>query len=135
MCPDRKLKWFQDKGCPDQEIQAIRQLVVNRWTESYKPTEQITALSSTPSTASVSSPSSSQTSRYSKYSKLPLTPAIAPAPSDADTIEAYLAEPVITGEELSRIGGVMKYWYAKETNHPSLARMASDFCSAPGMCP
>jgi hypothetical protein len=37
MCPDRKLKWFKDRGHTAAQIEEIRKLVINRWVESYKP--------------------------------------------------------------------------------------------------
>src|SRR5258708_1646355 len=37
MCPDRKLKWFKDRGHTTGQINDIHKLVINCWEESYKP--------------------------------------------------------------------------------------------------
>jgi hypothetical protein len=37
MCPDKKLKWFEEHGWEPEAIEEVRQLVIQRWTESYKP--------------------------------------------------------------------------------------------------
>lgn len=36
MSPQRKLKWFREQGYTTQEIEELRQIVVNRWEESYR---------------------------------------------------------------------------------------------------
>jgi hypothetical protein len=38
MCPDKKLKWFEERGWTAEAIEEVRQLVLHRWEESYKPT-------------------------------------------------------------------------------------------------
>jgi hypothetical protein len=38
MCPDKKLKWFKERGWTTEAIEEVRQLVLRRWEESYKPT-------------------------------------------------------------------------------------------------
>jgi len=38
MCPDKKLKWFEERGWTTEAIEEVRQLVLHRWEESYKPT-------------------------------------------------------------------------------------------------
>lgn len=44
MCPDRKLQWFKDRGRTAAQIEDIRKVVVNRWSESYDaPSETETA--------------------------------------------------------------------------------------------
>ena len=45
MCPDCKLKWFQDHGCDLQQIKSIRSIVCDYWDSLYsclttKVTEQ-----------------------------------------------------------------------------------------------
>ena len=58
------------------------------------------------------------------------------APSSAvalDTIQAYLDSPAMPADLLKSIGGSIAYWHTQEDATPSLSRMGSEYCSAPGM--
>lgn len=59
MCPNKKLQWFKDHGWQPEAIEAVRQLVIQRWTESYQPTSALSAHCPTTSTASSTSEVSS----------------------------------------------------------------------------
>lgn len=37
MCPDRKLQWFREHGRSNVQIQRIRERVIQRYDETYKP--------------------------------------------------------------------------------------------------
>lgn len=49
-----------------------------------------------------------------------------------DDINTYLDEPPILEIVLCGMGGPMQYWYQAAVTRPRLAKMGSDFCSAPG---
>ncbi|TEB21369.1 hypothetical protein FA13DRAFT_1671238, partial [Coprinellus micaceus] len=51
--------------------------------------------------------------------------------SSSDTLEAYLAAPVVSGEEIQRSGGRLAYWEQSLATRPRLARFALDHLSAP----
>ena len=36
MCPDKKLKWFKDRGQNARQIKDIKKRVVDRWNETYR---------------------------------------------------------------------------------------------------
>lgn len=58
------------------------------------------------------------------------------APSSAvalDTIHAYLDSPAIPADLLKSMGGSIAYWHTQEEATPSLSRMGSEYCLAPGM--
>ena len=40
MCPDRKLKWFQDHGHDLQQIKSIKTLVCDYWDNVYAGEEE-----------------------------------------------------------------------------------------------
>jgi hypothetical protein len=50
-----------------------------------------------------------------------------------DNIDVYLNEPVIPKMSITTAGGAMKWWYIQESVRPTVALMAMDFISAPGM--
>lgn len=55
MCPDRKLKWFKDRGRTAAQIEEIRKLVINRWEQTYKPlSEPQTSIPAAPRNVAVS---------------------------------------------------------------------------------
>jgi hypothetical protein len=60
---------------------------------------------------------------------------IAPPESSAalDSIEWYLADPPIPTSVITETGGYIKYWAQAFSTHPLLAKMGSDYCSAPGI--
>jgi predicted cation transporter len=66
-------------------------------------------------------------------SKWWVTPTMAVPILGPDTIHAYLAELPISPHQLLMFGGLIGYWFQQEDLTPSLARMGSDYCSAPGM--
>jgi hypothetical protein len=37
LCSDKKLEWFRKRGWTPEEVEEVRQLVIRRWNESYKP--------------------------------------------------------------------------------------------------
>jgi hypothetical protein len=49
-----------------------------------------------------------------------------------DHITTYLKEPLLPSTVIKDAGGYMQYWHQASSTRPNLARMASDFCSAPG---
>jgi hypothetical protein len=48
-----------------------------------------------------------------------------------DSIRHYLKDPLLWSSEIS--SGYIQYWHNAKALRPNLARMALDFCSAPGM--
>lgn len=49
-----------------------------------------------------------------------------------NSIESYLASPIVDADEVKAMGGVMMYWHRKEASCPDLSKFGSDYCSAPG---
>lgn len=49
-----------------------------------------------------------------------------------DHIESYLADPVLSSETITTMGGYLAHWEAVRTSRPSVTRMALDYISAPG---
>lgn len=47
MCPDKKLVWFAEHGWDSEAIEEVRQLVIRRWNESYKPVIAVVAATAT----------------------------------------------------------------------------------------
>ncbi|KAH8110930.1 hypothetical protein DFH11DRAFT_728116 [Phellopilus nigrolimitatus] len=56
MCPDRKLKWFRDRGWSTEAIEDVRQVVNKRWKESYEVHAAPSATSSSSTTNAVARP-------------------------------------------------------------------------------
>lgn len=54
MCPDKKLVWFAEHSWDSEAIEEVRQLVIRRWNESYKPV--ITVVAATATTRASSMP-------------------------------------------------------------------------------
>ncbi|KAJ6556343.1 hypothetical protein B0H19DRAFT_1293404, partial [Mycena capillaripes] len=127
MFPDKKLDWFRSRKWKDEDIERIKKLAIDRWEESYKAFSKV---STAPPTAEASS-SASAGERRNRWKVVPTT--ITTTPNGPDTIQAYLAEPPISTSSLAALGGPISYWFLQEESTPSLARMGSDFCSAPGM--
>lgn len=48
MCPHRKLTWFADHGRTTDEIEELRQLVINRFDESYPTSPTSTSAPNAP---------------------------------------------------------------------------------------
>ena len=62
-----------------------------------------------------------------------MTPLASSSAVALDTIQAYLDSPVMPADLLKSIGGSIAYWHTQEAAMPSLSRMGSEYCSAPGM--
>lgn len=150
MCPHRKLEWFASHGRTTSEIGELKQLVISRWNETYATSSASSMSASTPSTSSTTSASRHGrkvcnqirlymclhdlhlSQRSSKWTAVPGTLNeiyIRPI----DDINTYLDDPVISQAVLDEAGGLMQYWHQAFTLRPRLAKMASDYCSAPGM--
>lgn len=50
-----------------------------------------------------------------------------------DSIQRYLADPIVQSDAIHDAGGYMAYWEKASVWQPQLARMAIDFLSAPGI--
>jgi hypothetical protein len=50
-----------------------------------------------------------------------------------DHIETYLNEPTPTKESITAAGGYLNYWTAALKTRPTVAQMALDYISAPGI--
>jgi hypothetical protein len=140
MSPDKKLAWFARAGWTSDEIQEVRDLVVRRWNESYRPST--TQDQGIPASASITRTSSgSSWSQYRRSKEASTGPAAASSTFDLgtpDDLLKYLQEPPIPSSSLPRhnprdkIGDTILYWHLNWNNHPELSRFASDYCSAPG---
>ncbi|KAF9441873.1 hypothetical protein P691DRAFT_851402, partial [Macrolepiota fuliginosa MF-IS2] len=51
----------------------------------------------------------------------------------ADHIQTYLKEPIIPTNVIQDAGGYMKWWHTAANNQPTVAKVALDYCSAPGV--
>ena len=60
---------------------------------------------------------------------------VAPTTYGPDHIETYLKEPPIPSSVITDTGGYLKFWSGAAVKCPGLARMGTDFCLTPGMCP
>jgi hypothetical protein len=142
MCPDRKLKWFKDRGRTTAQIEDIRKLVINRWEESYKPllAEPQMSIPTDLRNVGVRAFGNRPNMFLSYYLQLPharqskWVASSMPASAHAiDNIITYLDDPVVAPNVIQEAGGLMKYWHQAATTRPCISKMASDFCSAPGM--
>ncbi|KAG8682294.1 hypothetical protein FRC11_015078 [Ceratobasidium sp. 423] len=116
MCPDRKLKWYTDRG---YGVDSTRARVASRFEELYPDTTQ-----------EARSQNDSQPIRnifLQHHSSFPT----APAPLNADTIQAYLDSPVIPCNVLTQHGGVIPYRNNELSRRPQLSHMALDYLTAP----
>jgi hypothetical protein len=140
MCPNKKLKWFEDHGWALEAVEEVRQLVVKRWEESYKPAGTVPATTPVSAQPPVVNPLLflyyfvTYTDIYSLQPgsrwKVPARqPSVVHPPN---SIENYLASPVIDTNEVKHMGGIMMYWFRREQSCPDLLRYSSDYCSAPG---
>jgi hypothetical protein len=50
---------------------------------------------------------------------------------DPDTIDGYLAEPIVNNNEIEQAGGILGYWEQALSTRPRVARYAFDNISAP----
>jgi len=141
MCPHRKLHWCKEHHRAQNEIDEIRERVVTRWMESYKP-HQATASQNQllPSATAGDHASGSQRRVPSKWADLDSIPipslsrstsSSSSVPPTLDELEVYLNEPVMDPKALKTFGGVLKYWESEMKSSPNLAKMGLDFCSAP----
>ncbi|KAF5354023.1 hypothetical protein D9756_006943 [Leucocoprinus leucothites] len=117
MCPDRKLQWFKDNGFSCAVISQLKQTVIDRWEQNYRP--------------DLTPDSGSDSARVTnKYMKRPT--AAKSTAGKLDDIHTYLKEPVIQSSTVIDSGGYMKWWNTTATSRPNLARMGMNYCSAPG---
>ncbi|KAG8730739.1 hypothetical protein FRC10_002393, partial [Ceratobasidium sp. 414] len=116
MCPDRKLKWFADRGFVTNRI---RQRVVNRFKSLY-PHDHPNSLSQPRS----STGGSIWTQRHSSSAALPMH-------LERDSIEEYLETPVVSTYVINQHGGVLSYWSSELERHPRVARMMLDLLTVP----
>ena len=156
MSPDKKLIWFQNHNYTSEAIARVRQLIITRWEESYQPTTisnpvmaTSVASESEPNQVRVRSTSACYPSRVSRLTGctrmrtcvflqrrsrfLPATSTPALQRRPLDDILTYLDDPLESTQSILEWGGLMQYWHQASVSRPCLARMASDFCSAPGM--
>lgn len=137
MCPDQKLQWFKDHGFLTAVTWKLKQLVINQWEMQYKPEPVLTSVSE-PSVSSIFSLFSITHSTQSfiqqcknHWLQKPLS-GKAPA-GNLDDIHTYLKEPIIPSSTITDSEGYLKWWQTTAGNCPSLARIAMDYCSTPGM--
>lgn len=125
MCPDKKLEWFQTNPGwrPEDRLEADR-VVRRRWAETYATREGLET-----------TPAANQIQPVRKWASS--SRAILQTSHSPDSIEAYLAAPVVSKSDLSEAeggyrAGVLAYWEKALPTRPRLARMTLDFLSAPG---
>lgn len=144
MCPDKKLEWFQTNPGWRSEDRLEADRVIRRcWTETYQTREGL----ETPSARKPAATAQvclyiylvvAQTEVYQPARKWASSSRVVPQASHSpDSIEAYLAAPVVSKSDLSEAeggyrAGVLAYWEKALPTRPRLARMALDFLSAPG---
>ncbi|TFK37884.1 hypothetical protein BDQ12DRAFT_607107, partial [Crucibulum laeve] len=112
-----KLQWFSDHKCTPEEIQQVCDVVVKHWKESYNSSDKDQRPAWTVNA------SKKHVSKYAPVQSEVLEP---------DNIETYLLEPPVKTELIANFGGYMKYWHSATSSTLMLAKMGSDFCSAPG---
>ncbi|KAJ3500635.1 hypothetical protein NLJ89_g9707 [Agrocybe chaxingu] len=117
MCLDRKLKWFKDHGHTTRQIKEIEKMVIVRWNKSYAPED-----ASQEDDDSVEM----QARTCSRYA-----PPVAQTRFPPDHISTYLRDPLLPMATIKEAGGYVHYWHQASKGRPRLARMGSDFCSAP----
>lgn len=137
MCPDHKLQYFKDLGWSALKIKDLKKRVTQHWKKTYmkfspsattaqpvKNPQKVGHLNSYNNIWYIAWP---YKSRYAE-DESPRTQL------GSDHIDVYLKDPPLHADTVKEAGGYIKYWYAAMSTRPSLARMGSDFCSAPGMC-
>jgi hypothetical protein len=124
MCPNRKVHWFEtNEDWRTEDAAEVKRLVAAWWRESYAPAH-------TPPTTQISvdqarnRPKSVWASSYRSSSMS--------AVYDIDSLETYLASPLVSETDIAQAGGLLLYWEQARANRPKLAKMALDFLTAPG---
>ncbi|KAK7461760.1 hypothetical protein VKT23_008190 [Stygiomarasmius scandens] len=124
MCPNRKLEWFSEHLCWDEDaISSLKSLVINRFAESYAPpvTMASTARSAT-SSAPEASPSLYSVDQFTRSSNHRTH-----EPRVDDDIRSYLNSRTID----MKTKDVLLHWSQKLSETPYLAKFALSFCSTP----
>lgn len=137
MCPDRKLKWFRDHGHSPRQVTVIKQKVIQFWEERYKQYCVAPTTEDAPQKSSVSEKSKFMSYNISCNISQKIRSRYAPEEAASsqhglDHIRTYLEEPVIQSQLIKDSKGYMAFWNNAMSSRPSVARMASDICSAPG---
>ncbi|QRW12433.1 hAT family dimerization protein [Ceratobasidium sp. AG-Ba] len=116
MCPDRKLKWFADRGFLTEPI---RDRLVERF-DSRNPQ----AHQSTRPRELLRASGSIWTQRHTSTSSPPVH-------LECDSIQEYLETPVVSPYVISQYGGVLAYWDSELERRPRVARLALDLLTVP----
>ncbi|KIJ58079.1 hypothetical protein HYDPIDRAFT_103308 [Hydnomerulius pinastri MD-312] len=139
MSPDKKLQWFTANGYSSAVVAQICALVVSRWQENYKPppssatatpSSLVTPRQSVSESTSLCQPGTNSTvQRISRW----LPPSTVAPERPEDDISTYLDEPVVPLSHVNAAGGLLKFWEGMREKRSSVAQMALNYCSAPGM--
>ncbi|KAG8692108.1 hypothetical protein FRC08_010001 [Ceratobasidium sp. 394] len=116
MCPDRKLKWFADRGFP---IEPLRQRLIERFNTLNPQVGQSTRPQPVLRTGG-----SIWTQRHTSSSAPPIH-------LERDSIEEYLETPVVSTYVINQYGGILSYWASELERRPRMARMALDLLTVP----
>ncbi|KAF9039869.1 hypothetical protein BJ165DRAFT_1351564 [Panaeolus papilionaceus] len=117
MCPDRKLKWFKDHGWTVAQIRDIKKLVIDTWKAKYKPSQVSSGVDS-------DTPAAAAADRRRLFEVF--------EDEATDSVDTYLKDPLVPSQAIKEAGGYIAYWHNASGTRPHLARMATDYCSAPG---
>ncbi|KIJ96024.1 hypothetical protein K443DRAFT_39129, partial [Laccaria amethystina LaAM-08-1] len=99
MCPDRKLKWFQDHGRNLQQSKSIKSMIFDYWENVYAGEEE---------------------NELSEEENKPKRSRYAPKENKfvKDHIQTYLDEPRVSTQTIKEMGGYMMYWHNASKSRP-----------------
>ncbi|EUC66606.1 HAT family dimerization protein, partial [Rhizoctonia solani AG-3 Rhs1AP] len=122
MCPNYKLQWLRDNGFSEGDIAAVRDLVTNRFNQTFVSDTGEAAL------PRMSEPEGESDDEWELgvFSGEETTRAF-------DSIEDYLQTEPVSSLTIKASGGPLKHWYSQiePTARPRLAKFAMDYLTAP----
>ncbi|QRV99835.1 AC transposase [Ceratobasidium sp. AG-Ba] len=128
MCPSLKLKWFLDNSYLYNDIQKIREMVIERFYQSYTTALVEQSVDSKPT---IQQDNPYPTKRVNKYLHRQALLSAAPASPELDSIERYLADDVVPESVIAEHGGLVKYCTDRLVHFPRVFTMALDYITAP----
>ena len=131
-CPDKKVNYFHDRT-QDQRV-ALRLKCITRFRDTFGTPDHTLSQAPPPSSASSHNRTTSSTSAPSSKwaSSRSYTPVSSTENVPYDTMEAYLAEPLVPSAQIAAAGGILAWWEMQQVTRPRITKMAIAYLTAPG---
>ena len=113
--PRKKLEWFSYNSWPQNEQDDAKRLVFSEWEDFYKPNPAPICVATPTLACSATGPQLDfDITKYTSLSQ-PQKPLPSTSSDLFDSLQRYLAEPLVSEQEISDAGGLLAYLESQRT--------------------